>query len=574
MLPNQLQEEDSKALGVGYEPESDKLRILASINFSKKRGKMRTGLDLREEEVRRSTPEPLSRRLLLGQIASLYDPIGLVTPAKQKGVILVRESFQEARKDRPVKDTWDDPLSPRLREAAVTLFEEYVRLGQIRFDRSLTPSEVLGSPVGRIQSWNEGKIAIPLVPMHTRLATLLALEAHEKNHEGVAATLLRTRERAWIIQGRRVVRKVINDCIHCRKQRARVCQQVMSDLPLERTQRAGPFEYTTLDLFGPYEVKDAVKGRVRKKVWGIIFCCMASRAVHADVCDDQSSESFLLAYSRFVSLRGHPRKLWSDKGTNFIGAKPALNELQNHLRCVQTSSVEDIASKNGTDWAWSFHPADAPHRNGAAEAAVKLIKRALTSLKGATDHLTWGEFQTLLFQAANLTNERPIDAHAQEQEESIDYITPNSLILGRSSVGGDTDGLDLVTHPWRRLRNIHNLVDRFWTKWKELAGPNLFVREKWHTKQRNVKEGDVVWIVDPNAVRGQFRLGRVTATRPDKHGVVRDVDVKVCAGLPMINTVRKGRTHLQLPPTIILQRDVRRLVVLIPAEDFTPAATP
>ncbi|XP_019738325.1 uncharacterized protein LOC109523554 isoform X2 [Hippocampus comes] len=595
MLPNQLQEEDSKALGVGYEPESDKLRILASINFSKKRGKMRTGLDLREEEVRRSTPEPLSRRLLLGQIASLYDPIGLVTPAKQKGVILVRESFQEARKDRPVKDTWDDPLSPRLREAAVTLFEEYVRLGQIRFDRSLTPSEVLGSPVGitfsdgseasygavlylrwetepgqvivrlveskakltpldqkgdgikaelcgaviatrlkkyferhcripvdhwvhlvdsqtilgaiqkdsygyqtffanrigeiqkagpvdtwkwvegcfniadiltrgatpeeldedsewqtgpqflkwpesewpvktasevsatvadetikrlqrrafsavvtrhqekkndmkppelgrpgttppvfipiprmqvvalvrfigpgrfssltklcgtvawtrraveawlggnhqttvnrnpkpsltaveraeafrclvleaqdgaeirdstldrlvvrtdegtglllcggRIQSWNEGKIAIPLVPMHTRLATLLALEAHEKNHEGVAATLLRTRERAWIIQGRRVVRKVINDCIHCRKQRARVCQQVMSDLPLERTQRAGPFEYTTLDLFGPYEVKDAVKGRVRKKVWGIIFCCMASRAVHAD----------------------------------------------------------------------------------------------------------------------------------------------------------------------------------------------------------------------------------------------------------------------------------------------------
>ena len=900
ILPNQMQEEDNKALGIGYEPESDKLRILATINFSRKRGKMRTELDLTEEEVRGSTPNPLSRRMLLGQIASLYDPIGLVSPAKQKGVMLVRESFQEARKDRPMKDTWDDPLSQRLQEAAVKLFEEYIRLGQIRFDRSLTPPGAQGHPVGitfsdgseasygavlylrwetepggvvvklveskakltpldqkgdgvkaelcgavvatrlkkyfekhcriqvdrwihlvdsqtilgaiqkdsygyqtffanrigeiqkagpveawkwvegglniadiltrgatpeeldensewqigpkflkwpesewpvktasevaakvavesikklqrrafsaivtrqqkkannaggkaakesdanagmikppelssnktippisrlqaialvrlvepkrfsslsklcgtlawtrraveawlggsrqatgsaewearpslsaveraeafqylaleaqdgvkfrdttldrlvvqkdestglllcggRIQSWNESKTASPLVPMQSRLAILLAQEAHEKNHEGVAATLLRTRRRAWIIQGRRAVRKITNDCIHCRKQRARVCRQVMSDLPLERTQRASPFEYTTLDLFGPFEVRDAVKGRVRKKVWGIVFCCMASRAVHADVSDDQSSESFLLAYSRFIALRGHPRKLWSDNGTNFVGAQPALTELQNHLRCLQTSPIEDNAAKNGTDWAWCFHPADAPHRNGTAEAAVKLMKRALTSLRGATESLTWGEFQTLLFQAANLTNERPIDAHAQEQEESVDYITPNSLILGRSSVGGDTDGLDLVTHPWRRLRNIHNLVDRFWTRWNELAGPNLFVREKWHTKERNVQIGDIVWIADSNALRGQFRLGLVTATRPDRHGVVRDVDVKVCAGLPVASTERKGRTSKQLPSTLTLRRDVRRLVVLIPAEDLTPAATP
>ena len=36
VLPNQMQDEESKALGVGYEPETDKLRIMMSINFSKK----------------------------------------------------------------------------------------------------------------------------------------------------------------------------------------------------------------------------------------------------------------------------------------------------------------------------------------------------------------------------------------------------------------------------------------------------------------------------------------------------------------------------------------------------------
>lgn len=72
----------------------------------------------------------------------------------------------------------------------------------------------------------------------------------------------------------------------------------MSDLPPERSQRANPFEYTTLDLFGPFEIKDAVK-RTGKKVWGIVFCCMVSRAVHADLVDDQSSESFLQAFCSF-----------------------------------------------------------------------------------------------------------------------------------------------------------------------------------------------------------------------------------------------------------------------------------
>lgn len=897
VLPNQMQDEESKALGVGYEPETDKLRIMMSINFSKKRGKMRTGLDLREDEVRSNTPNPLTRRVLLSQIAAFYDPIGLATPAKQKGVMLVRESYQEAGKDNSTKDTWDDPLSPKLREASIRLFEEYVRLGHVRFERSLTPPGAIGRPVGvtfsdgseasygavlylrwetqngvvvrlveskakltplnqkgdvikaelcgavfatrlkryfekhcridvthwihfvdsqtilgaiqkdsygyqtffanrigeiqkagpvedwrwvegnlnisdiitrgaspeelgeesewqrgpeflkwpeaewpvktaseivatvaddvkrlkrkafsavitraqskkmpnssqvdvsedmgvssddhshlplqlpltdqdptsaaetpkrklsgvalvrlvepkrfstlsklcgtvawtrravefwlkisdpakweakysrlsseeraaafqdlvlaaqdgvefhdttlnrlvvfkddktglllcggRVQSWNEDGTSVPLIPFQSWLGTLLAREAHESNHEGVAATLLRTRRKAWMVQGRRIVKKVINECLTCKKQRARLCQQVMSDLPRERSSRANPFEYTTLDLFGPFEVRDAVKKRVKKKVWGVVYCCMASRAVHADLVDDQSSESFLQAYSRFTALRGHPKKLWSDRGSNFVGAKPTLRELHRHLACLQKDSVEDMAARNGTEWQWDFHPADAPHRNGAAEAAVKLIKRALHSLCGSTSCYTWGEFQTLLYSAANLTNDRPIDAKAQEQEDAVEYLTPNSLILGRTGLGGDMHGINMETHPWRRLRAVQAGVDKFWSKWSELAGPNLFIRHKWHRIERSVKVGDVVWLADQNALRGQFRLGRVVTTYPDKKGIVRDVDLKICIGLSGPQKVQRGTSDL--PTTIVLRRDVRRLVVLIPVEDY------
>ncbi len=143
-----MREGDNKALGVGYLVKPDKLYLMTSINFSKRKKKMRISQNLVEEEVRKKTPNPLTRRQLLSQVASLYDPIGLATPAKQKGAILVRKAFQEAGGKTLTRDTWDRPLSERLREEAIHLFEEYTRLNQITFHRSLTPVKRIGKPWG------------------------------------------------------------------------------------------------------------------------------------------------------------------------------------------------------------------------------------------------------------------------------------------------------------------------------------------------------------------------------------------------------------------------------------------
>lgn len=61
ILPNQLKEEDSKALGLGYTLEDDKLHVMVGINFSKRRRKMRLGQDLQLEQVRAQTSDPLTR---------------------------------------------------------------------------------------------------------------------------------------------------------------------------------------------------------------------------------------------------------------------------------------------------------------------------------------------------------------------------------------------------------------------------------------------------------------------------------------------------------------------------------
>ena len=421
---------------------------------------------------------------------------------------------------------------------------------------------------GRFQIFNDEKTTVPIVPNDAWISTLLAQEAHKANHEEIAGTLLRMRKKAWVIKGRKLVQKIVDSCVTCRKARARKGQQIMSDLPNERITLAKPFGYTTVELFGPYVVKDEVRKKVRLKVWGIVFCCMPSHALHTDVVSDQSSEGFLLAYNRFTALRGHPRKLWSDPGRNFVGARPALRELYLFLDQLERSEVENKASKHGTEWSWRFHPADSPHRNGAEEAAVHTVKRALYNL-GGDGCFTWSEFQTFLYMAANLANERPIDARTQSREDCVDYISPNSLLLGRTRPRGDLGSFEFEGYPYKRA--IQTEVDRFWRKWSQLAGPNLFIRSKWHTTHRNVAVGDVIWLADQNALRGQYKLARVVSVNTDKKGIVIDAQVRTLPSYP-VPTMKpdqreKAKKLLNKIPATVLHRDVRRVIVLLPAEE-------
>ncbi|GAA6075579.1 uncharacterized protein LOC123723901 [Tachysurus ichikawai] len=294
---------------------------------------------------------------------------------------------------------------------------------------------------GRFQIFDEDKTAVPILPYEAWISTLLAQEAHSANHEEIAGTLLRMRKRAWVIKGRKLAKERVDNCVECRKARAKRCQQIMSDLPFERIIPARPFEYTTVDLFGPYEVKDEVRKKVKLKVWGIVFCCMASRAIYTDVAGDQSTKGFLLAYQRFRALR-------ASKET------------------VGKSELENEASKHGTEWSWKIHPANSPHRNGAAEATVHTVKRALHNV-GGEGLLTWNEFQTFLYMAANLANERPIDARTQSREDCIEYISPNSLLLGGTRPRGDLGCFEFENYPYKRLRAIQTELNQFWMKWNQ-----------------------------------------------------------------------------------------------------------
>ena len=99
----------------------------------------------------------------------------------------------------------------------------------------------------------------------------------------------------------------------------------MVDLPDESVVLYEPaFSHTGIDFFGPLVVKHSKRTRTTKtkfKRYGAVFVCLRAGAVHLDLVDDLSTDSFLLALIRFMARRGKPKTIWTDNGTNFIGAE-------------------------------------------------------------------------------------------------------------------------------------------------------------------------------------------------------------------------------------------------------------
>ena len=85
----------------------------------------------------------------------------------------------------------------------------------------------------------------------------------------------------------------------------------MGKRPKDRLKPAPAWFSTAISYFGPYEVNK----RARKKCYGILFNCLATRAIHINVATDYSTDSLFLVPRRFVLLHGYTGKLYSDNGS-------------------------------------------------------------------------------------------------------------------------------------------------------------------------------------------------------------------------------------------------------------------
>ncbi len=345
------------------------------------------------------------------------------------------------------------------------------------------------------------------------------------HHPGVTTMLSLLTDNYYIPRVRNFLKLLSRKCVHCQKAYALPISQRMGDLPTSRTTPAPPFERTGVDFAGPFLI---TRGNPRKptrvKAYAAVFICLATRAVHFEVCSDLSTDSFLACLRRFIGRRGCPAHVYSDNGTNFLGAKNELEEISTMMTSPGTKdAINDITSHH---IQWHFTPPRTPHFGGLWEASVKSMKTLLRKNLESRP-LSYDELETILIEAEATLNSRPLDSNISTEPDSPELLTPGHFLIGRPLLSLPPTSVNNSDRPLllKRWAYIRRLTTDLWKKWKSTYVQAINARSKWTSYRRNFQVGDIVLLKDEMIRERTWPLAKVLHTYPGEDNLVRVVDL-------------------------------------------------
>ena len=412
-----------------------------------------------------------------------------------------------------------------------------------------------------------------ILPKKSSIVEKFVLFQHvTRLHEGPEALLYFLRRNFRIIGGRREIKRIIHLCLNWRCGMPKTVEQKMGNLPEYRTDVFTPWKSISIDYFGPLfclhdncmfipcphrdetankaKLKELNKTRINankppliygdgdsvtrnrslqeqsEKLYGCIFVCSSSRAVHLEIANDLSTNQFLLAFKRFTARRGQPTFVRTDNATNFRGASAELNKLYSLL------DWDTIEGRTRPDRiTWHFGSAEAPWRNSGVERLIKSVKTALKPVLGRTK-VTKTHLHTLLVEIEGILNDRPLVA-SSEDERDAPAITPSLLCGGRllKNLPFDRYPATEISSLEKKVIFRNQLVTKFWNKWLHSYLNSLQVLPKWRAKDSRVISTDQIVIIrEDNTPKGKWKLARIIEVFRDNDGLVRRVTLRNSKG--------------------------------------------
>ncbi|OXA47089.1 LINE-1 retrotransposable element ORF2 protein [Folsomia candida] len=370
-----------------------------------------------------------------------------------------------------------------------------------------------------------------LLTSHNPITHLLINHEHIINFHAGPQLLMSTLQRQyWILRLKDAVRRQIGKCVTCTKLRAKTMQQLMGNLPSFRVIPARAFLKTGIDYAGPFLPRPIQsRSKTTIKAYLAVFVCCTTRALHLEVVSSLSTDAFLAALRRFISRRGRPTDLYSDCGTNFVGAN---HEMKDFLKLVMSrphnQAISDHLSKDGIDW--HFNPPASPHFGGLWEAGGKSVKFHLRRVMG-TQRLTFEEMTTITSQIESILNSRPLTPESNNPDD-YNALTPGHFLIGAplNSIPEPTLE-DIKISRLSRWQLLQQMVESFWKRWSNEYLTRLQQRPKWMSKSPNISIGAMVVIKDETQPPLKWKLGRIESLHPGPDAIVRVVTVRTSTGI-------------------------------------------
>jgi len=277
-----------------------------------------------------------------------------------------------------------------------------------------------------------------------------------------------------------------------------------------------------VDYCGPFILKTRGRGNNKYKGYIVVFICFSTRSIHLEVTTDLSTANFISAFKRFISRRGKPTNMYSDQGTNLIGANNELQEVQDFLK-KHTNQIKSELSSQGINF--KFNSPHAPHMGGVWESAVKLVKTHLKKVMTSAI-FTYEDFTTVIYQIEGILNSRPL-APVSEDPDDFGYLTPAHLLTGFNLQSlPEPDVLEIKLNHLDRFQLIERKRQEFWVKWSKEYLHTLQQRPKWVEEKKDFQVGDLTILMEDNVPPQEWRLARIKEIHPGLDGHVRNVTVE------------------------------------------------
>ncbi|CAH2083690.1 unnamed protein product [Euphydryas editha] len=370
-----------------------------------------------------------------------------------------------------------------------------------------------------------------IVPSDSHITKLIVLDAHHRTlHGGPQLMLNYLRAKFWIIRARERVKKCYRECIICTRYSRQNNNQLMGQLPDARLTPYRPFKSSGVDFTGHINIRFSPgRGSRSYKGYVCLFICMATRAIHLEAVSDLTAVGFIAAFRRFVSRRGLCQHLYSDNGTNFVGADRELRLMFNRAKSQAPDEIAQLLANEGT--TWHFIPPQAPNFGGLWEAGIRSTKSHLKRVIGDST-LTFEELSTVLTQIEACLNSRPISCLSDHPDDPLP-LTPGHFLIGESLITIPDNNYSDVSKlsGLQRWKLTQRMVHDFWKKWSDEYLVNLNQRFKWSMKRSEPEIDDVVIVRDQNIPPAKWLLGRVIEKHPGKDCITRVVTLRTKNGL-------------------------------------------
>jgi len=404
-----------------------------------------------------------------------------------------------------------------------------------------------------------------LLPKEDPIVHQLIEYVHKGNcHAGTQFTLGKLREKYWIQSGRRTVNLVIRKCITCKRQSTKSISCNPAPLPQPRVETQCAFETTGVDLAGPIILKGG------RKAWIVLYTCALYRGVYLDVIDSLTTEDFIESLEQFTWTVGRPSRIFSDNGTNFVGANNLMkklpwSKLESKLHCKQIR--------------WIFNPPSAPWWGGYWERLVRTVKELLRKMIG-TAKLTRKELVNCMGSISYTINNRPLTTISEDDDDLIP-LTP-AMFMRDLPVAGLPERDHIAS---KDLQGAYMKLSALKTALKDRFRKEYLSQlvQKGNERKAVVSEiGDIVLVGHDNKKRYDWPLGKILELYPGKDGKIRVAKVKTRMGMLIRPLQRLYPLEVSSPKALVISNEVKsaahkefrdRVVTEIENEENVPVKT-